>query len=50
MLEGHDAWGTKLIYTVDPAQKMITITSAGPNRRYDGGHVDDLSTAFEYDP
>ena len=43
ILEGRDAWGTRWVYTVDPTGKNATITSAGPDRKYDGGQGDDLS-------
>ena len=50
ILDGYDAWGTKWIYTIDSTGRRATITSAGPNGRYDGGDVDDLSVSVVSNP
>ncbi|GMU24342.1 MAG: hypothetical protein AMXMBFR13_44160, partial [Phycisphaerae bacterium] len=43
IVAGRDAWGTELVYSVDPTGQKATITSPGPNRTYEGGQGDDLS-------
>ena len=42
VVEGHDAWGTELTYSIDRTKRRVTITSAGPNRKYDDGQLDDI--------
>lgn len=43
VLDGHDAWGTMLIYTVDPNGNRATISSAGSNRKHEHGRGDDIT-------
>lgn len=42
VVECRDAWGTTLVYRVDPTGRKVTITSAGPNRKDDNGQLDDM--------
>ena len=47
VVAGRDAWGTELVYRVDPDGKRAVIISAGSNRQHEGGKGDDICYEVE---